>query len=164
MTNAEKKITNNKQTRTPVVPRTPYSPRLPIASALTKPSLTKQAFKAECDINNIVRHYTSTGVLNHTHHKTPIYGDLPSHTYQEAVNLVLSAENAFYDLPAKIRETYGHDPARWLEALESASAEPEGGGPTPTLTDGLKSPQGDSGASSAAKHDGIVPEKQNADV
>jgi len=79
---------------------------------------TKQEFKDECDIYNVLKQAKRTGRIEHMAAGTPYYDDLPPPLdYQEAMNLILDAQAAFADLPAKLRDKYGNDPASFLEAL-----------------------------------------------
>jgi len=81
-------------------------------------SVTKQSFKEECDINNILRQYQMTGVIGHINEAEPRYADLPDAVdYQDALHQVQAAEAAFYRLPKQVRERYGNDPAGLLQAL-----------------------------------------------
>lgn len=78
------------------------------------PSLTRQEFLEESDINQIIKQYQTHGVLPDTRDAAPQYADLtdPAFTdYQAAMNLVLEADYAFSRLPAKVRERFGNDPA-----------------------------------------------------
>lgn len=43
----------------------------------SKKGLTRQSFKDECDINNIIKTYTDTGLVNHVAKSRPIYGEAP---------------------------------------------------------------------------------------
>lgn len=80
--------------------------------------LTEQAHKDACDINNILRTYRRTGMINHLNPGTAQYGDLPDHLdYQEALELVRGAGDAFSSLPAAVRERYGNDAGRFLSAV-----------------------------------------------
>lgn len=80
--------------------------------------VTKQSHKAECDIHNILRQYQRTGIVTHVMNARPSYGDLPSITdFQEAIHLVMSAEDAFGRLPAQVRDAFQNDPAQLLAAL-----------------------------------------------
>jgi len=81
-------------------------------------SMTKQSMKEECDINNILRQYQMTGVINHLNEAQPQYADLPEPMeYQDALHQVQAAEAAFYRLPQEVRQRYGNDPAGLLQAL-----------------------------------------------
>jgi phage internal scaffolding protein len=116
-------------------------------------SVTKQSFKDECDINNILRQYQMTGVISHLNEAQPQYADLPDPIdYQDALHQVQAAEAAFYRLPKEVRERYGNDPAGLLQALANpAEAEflREAGILAP-LAEAGASPAVDSGVSGAA--------------
>lgn len=89
----------------------------------TDPSATLQSFKDDADINCIIARYENTGVLVDPSvpvSRTPTYGDfsdLP--TYQEAQNVIVAANNAFYSLSSKIRERFGNDPAAFYQFVQS---------------------------------------------
>lgn len=90
----------------------------PITGEVTHPpSMTKQSFKDECDINNIIRQYKATGMINHVAANAArgVYADLPPPLdYQEALNIVIEGERAFESLPAKLRERFNNDPRAFL--------------------------------------------------
>jgi len=80
-----------------------------------KPSLTKQSFRDECDINNILRKFNVTGQLP-AGSVQPQYGDFSGITdYQSALNAVMAAQDSFLALPAKIRSRFDNDPALFVE-------------------------------------------------
>ena len=89
----------------------------------TEPSATLQSFKDDADINCIIARYENTGVLVDPSvpvSRIPSYGDfsdLPS--YQEAQNVIVAANNAFYALSSKIRERFGNDPAAFYQFVQS---------------------------------------------
>lgn len=74
----------------------------------------KQHFKDECDINNIMRRFIKTGVLTHVNKHSPAYGDVPSQTYHEAMEVVRHATELFMEVPAMIRKKFGNDPAAFM--------------------------------------------------
>lgn len=81
------------------------------------PSMTKQEFKKECDINNIIKHFSVTGMFNHVNSRANqgAYQDLPdSVDFQESLNTIKAAETAFMSLPAKVRDRFGQDPGEFL--------------------------------------------------
>lgn len=79
---------------------------------------TKQAFKDECDINQIMARYQKTGAMDHfaTHQAT--YGDIPAVDFQEAMNLVTSTNQMFNELPSSIRSAVNNDPAQFLAFVQ----------------------------------------------
>jgi phage internal scaffolding protein len=81
----------------------------------SKPSLTKQSFRDECDINNILFKFNVTGQLP-VGSVQPQYGDFSGITdYQSALNAVMAAQDSFLALPAKLRAKFGNDAAAFVE-------------------------------------------------
>lgn len=84
--------------------------------------VTKQSHKDECDIHNILRQYQRTGIIQHINSKQPIFTDLPSNLdYQDSLNLLLDAQEAFSNLPASVRDEFRNDPAAFLAAFSDPS-------------------------------------------
>lgn len=93
-----------------------------------EPSMTKQSFVAECDINNILKQYKLTGQIRHISAKASMgaYEDLPLSTdFQEAMNLVLDAQASFATLPSHVRARFGNDPTQFLGFMADPSNLPE---------------------------------------
>lgn len=83
--------------------------------SFSKPSLTKQSFRDECDINNILRQFNVTGQLP-AGSVQPQYGDFSGITdYQSALNAVMAAQDSFLQLPAKLRARFDNDPALFVD-------------------------------------------------
>ena len=81
-----------------------------------KPSMTKQSFKKQCNINNIMSKYEKTGVLTHVNTKQPQYGDFSQiPDYRESLDKVIQAEDSFLSLPAKIRAKFNHYPSEFMD-------------------------------------------------
>jgi phage internal scaffolding protein len=83
----------------------------------TPPSRTKQQFVAECDINNILKQYKLTGQVRHISAKAAqgSYTDLPDPIdFQDAMNMVIRAEDSFATLPAHVRARFGNSPEQFL--------------------------------------------------
>lgn len=79
------------------------------------PSLTRQSFAQECDINYILRKYQKTGLVEHVNKFQGNYADLTDiPTYQDALNKVIEANDAFSSLPSSIRKRFGNDPEEFL--------------------------------------------------
>lgn len=101
-----------------------------------EPSLTKQSFKDDCDINKMIARYKTYGQpITHVNHNTPRYIDcvgVPE--YHEAVAIIEAAEASFTALPAKVRARFKNDPSEMLafcadeknrqEAIELGLIEP----------------------------------------
>lgn len=91
----------------------------PGISFVGDPGFTKQSFKEECDINNIMRRYEATQVLDHVSGQMPEFGDyIGVLSYQESLNAVLYAQEQFAQLSAEVRDRFGNDPAKMLAFLE----------------------------------------------
>lgn len=85
-----------------------------------EPSMAQQHFKDECDVNNILRKYQSTGLVTHVANGIPSYGDFSSVLeYQQAQNILIEAQDAFEALPASLRKRFDNDPAVMLEFIEN---------------------------------------------
>lgn len=96
--------------------RSAYSDRERVQFKSDKPSMTKQSFKNECDINSIMRKWKVTGVLPHARDVAGQYGDFSDiMDYQTALNAVISANDNFMSLPAKLRARFYNDPAQFLK-------------------------------------------------
>lgn len=70
------------------------------------PSLTRQEFSDECDINKILRRYQQTGALTHFATYAPQYGDFNACDLQTAQNLLNRARILYADLPSNIRAEF----------------------------------------------------------
>lgn len=85
------------------------------------PSMTKQEFKRQCDINNIIKEFSLTGQISHISAKaaTGAFLDLPdSMDYQDHLHQVMRAGEAFAALPATIRNRFHGDPAEFLAFVQ----------------------------------------------
>lgn len=84
--------------------------------------VTKQSHKAECDIHNILSQYRRTGIISHVQAARPTYTDLPDGLdFQASMNLILQAQETFAGLPARVRDHFRNDPARFLAAFQDES-------------------------------------------
>lgn len=83
-------------------------------------SRTKQSFKDDADINNIMDKFTKTGILPSMIDKNPKYGDFSDvPDYLESINTVLLAEEQFAALSSKVRKKFDNDPAKFLEFVHN---------------------------------------------
>lgn len=88
--------------------------------------ITKQAFKAECDIHNILSQYQQTGVITHLREEAqPQYGDVSDTPtdYQEALHTVQAAVASFEALPKAVKDRYQGDALRFLDAFQRPEEE-----------------------------------------
>jgi len=88
-------------------------------------SKTKQSFKAEADINNIMQKYTKTGVLP-SGTRQPKYGDFSNgEDLRSVMDRVISAEMDFNQLPSDLRNRFGNKAANLLDFLADPANETE---------------------------------------
>lgn len=89
-------------------------------------SRTKQSFKAEADINNIMLRYQKTGLLvdpsTVNTARKPSYGDFSDGSdFQSVVDRITAVRGNFAALPSDIRDMFGNDPSVMLDFM----ADPE---------------------------------------
>jgi hypothetical protein len=90
------------------------------------PSLTKQEFVDDADINNILERFAKTG--------EPPPLALPEHfadvtkrqSYFDMASQLADANKMFYTLPPDIRAEHQNDPTRWADAVTRAAARGDG--------------------------------------
>lgn len=95
--------------------RPPFA-RVRTTFTTTGESMTRQEAKDECDINNIMKKFERTGMLDHRNQFQGQYGDytnVPT-DYHSAMNQVVAAEEMFLTVPAKVRAKFGNDPGAFL--------------------------------------------------
>lgn len=82
----------------------------------------KQSFKDECDINVIVERNKKTGMITHVRQGEPMFGDFAEiSSYEESLQTVIAAENAFAELPAAIRDRFMNNPAEFVRFANDPS-------------------------------------------
>lgn len=92
------------------------------------PTLTKQEFIAECDINNIIKEYSRTGVMRHISERAAQgqYMDLPDDLdFQNSLEIVRQAQESFGSLPASVRARFENNPAKWLDFMSDPANQEE---------------------------------------
>lgn len=81
------------------------------------PSLTRQEFADECDINSIMAKYESHLADPMKSVREPIYYDFtasPS-SLMEAMDIMARGQEAFMRLPATVRREFDNDPAQFVD-------------------------------------------------
>lgn len=87
------------------------------------PSMTQQQFAEECDINTIVKRfgldYKPEGI------RAPQYGDFTGiNSFQQAVNQIALANEAFDELHAEVRARFNNNPGEFVDfALKEENRE-----------------------------------------
>lgn len=77
---------------------------------------TQQQFKEQCDVNEIMKRFERTGMLDHLNTFQGNYGDFLDvpQSFHDAVNQVLSAQDMFMTIPARVRAEFNNDPGEFL--------------------------------------------------
>lgn len=84
------------------------------AIACPEPTLAKQSFREECDINYIVMRFGLTGELP-TNIRQPEYRDFTTVVdYHTALTAIRHAEEAFAAMPADVRARFNNDPEQFV--------------------------------------------------
>jgi len=93
-----------------------YGPKLRVALSFPENSRwTKQSFKDECDINNVMGRYLTSGEMPLINQQAPQYLDVTGYDYQSAMELVAGAQSLFEEIPSDIRNRFQNDPAQFLD-------------------------------------------------
>lgn len=82
-------------------------------------SLTKQAFAAECDINNIVEKFQRTGQMPVTNNLEARYEHVPVLDLKDSLDLVFAARKEFNELPDEVKTSFGHDEDNYYNFLSN---------------------------------------------
>lgn len=90
-------------------------------SVNTEPSLTKQAHKEECDINNIVQAHMSGAAVTHFNKYEGQYGEVSGDDFRASMDKILKAQQMFDDLPSSVRNRFGNSPAAFLDFASDAN-------------------------------------------
>lgn len=104
------------------IPRTHYD-RTRVAIDCSGPGRTKQSFKEECNINNIMAKFQRTGLIDHVAKWSPTYGDqLTPDDYQNAQMQIAQANTMYEELPSSLRRKFP-GPAAFLEFVTDPTNE-----------------------------------------
>lgn len=102
--------------------RAAYYPRARVTLKFIKPGRTRQEFKDECDLNQIMKRFTKHGVLPGNMKNSPQYLDVANlPDLQTSLHIMQEAQNAFMRLPAEVRKNFDHDAVQF--ATFAAKAE-----------------------------------------
>ena len=104
--------------------RTEFNYDRDLASDLTalaneEPSMTKQSFVEESDINTIVKRFGLTGQLP-SDIRMPLNGDFQEvPDFRTAMQLLVEAREGFMQMPADVRARFGNDPAAFVDFISN---------------------------------------------
>lgn len=87
------------------------------------PSMTRQEFAAEANVNNLLKRYATTGAFYDPltmarANRKPLFGDFTHFAdFTACQNAIIEAQNAFDALPVEIREKFNYDPGKLIDWL-----------------------------------------------
>lgn len=120
--------------------RSAYSFKIKVALEFPENSPhTRQEFKDECDINNIMAQYLVTNEFTHLNDAIPQYLDCSEADFRQQMDYVAGAYSMFEELPSKVRAQFDNDPALFLDFCsheKSARTRRDG----PALARGCRAP------------------------
>lgn len=82
---------------------------------------TEQHHKDACNINNIVKKYNKTGLLEHTTSMEHAYGDCTGQEFKDALDLAINAQREFYKFPSEIRKRFNNSVQEYFQFMENPS-------------------------------------------
>jgi len=89
------------------------------------PSLTKQSFTKECDINTILAKYQKTGAIDHVNKHEASYGYATSDDFTASMEIVARGNTMFEELPSTIRNKFENNPAKFLDFVQDENNKKE---------------------------------------
>lgn len=102
-----------------------YGLHLRVPLACLDESRTKQSFGDETNINNILKRYVATGLIDYVNEHQPHYGDVTGHEFHAAMNIVARSQEMFEALPAELRARFNNDPATFLDFVDNPENDAE---------------------------------------
>lgn len=112
-------------TQTPAPPKPFVRRRVQLHMPKDEKIRTKQQFKNECDINNIMAKYQKTGAVEHMAAHQQHYGYANSVDFNEAMQITTRAEQMFAALPSSLRTKFRGDPGAYLDFVQDEANYPE---------------------------------------
>jgi hypothetical protein len=99
--------------------RSAYAPltetRRPVKSENNEPSLTKASFAKDLNINNIIKKFQRTGILQKANDFEGTYGEFTSMDLREAIEKVDRAQSLFLEVPSQIRAQFNNDAGAFID-------------------------------------------------
>jgi phage internal scaffolding protein len=96
--------------------KTAYGDRKRAGFQTTGESLTQQSHAQAADVRNIIKQYDRTGLIANVNKGIAQYGDYSEiNEYQEALNMVIEANESFAELPSHIREQFNNNAGAFFE-------------------------------------------------
>lgn len=105
----------------------PVTGLLVVETVNDEPTLTQTQWKDECDINNIMKKYSSTGEWQSLTRTGGVYADFSEiQDYQGMLAQIKYADEAFISLPPEVRKRFNNNPGELLHFLQDSNNYEEG--------------------------------------
>lgn len=82
--------------------------------------ITDTSNPKQYQVDTILEKYQRTGVVDHVNKHGASYGELDGSTFQDMMFQVTEAQAMFMELPSSARERFNHDPAEFLDFVDTA--------------------------------------------
>lgn len=87
-----------------------------VAHGNDEPSMTRQEFAADCDINVLMAHYEKNAIVPPQNKLQPQYFDASSvPDFRDALDIAREAQDAFMRVPAVVRKELDNDVYKFVE-------------------------------------------------
>lgn len=90
-----------------------------------EPTLTKQSFKHECNINNIINKFSETGQIPNINQLEKQYGFAPNIDLKTSLDMVKNLNEEFENLDPKIQQEFDNNPRNYAAFLQEYNEAPE---------------------------------------
>lgn len=62
--------------------------------------------------------YVQSGIVDHVNNHADQYGEITSSDFQESMNIITTANSMFEELPAKTRQFFENNPAKFMDYVQ----------------------------------------------
>ena len=83
------------------------------------PGRTKQSMRDQTNINLIMAKYQKTGMVSFVNKQQGEYMNTDPIDFQEAMDMIVNANNMFAEIPSSVRKRFGNDPKEFFEFLHN---------------------------------------------
>lgn len=103
----------------PITIRSAYTKRQPSKTNIKDfgESLAVQEQKESTDINNILKRFDKTGLIDHVNQNEAQYGEFAQYDLHHHMNTVAKIQSTFNELPATVKKQFNNSPQEWIEHL-----------------------------------------------
>lgn len=108
--------------------------------------ITDSSFAPSCDVNNIIRHYQTTGVDPYEDRRQrQLFGEAGTLSFDEAMRINAELNSKFAELPHADQVRHDYNPLAWIESFRNAQIDafPD---PEPEITPETRNSDGKSEA------------------